>query len=129
MNILKTLADSAAQLGKTTLPIPELAGQWQGALHTYEKTLPFQLTFLPTGDIHAKLGDQLTSLVNDARFANNCLTGKIAGSIETGDAARLPHEPSHHICLDLKLRGTKLNGAVMAIVGNMLSHWAELEKV
>lgn len=124
----KKLADLTLQQGGTTLPVPELTGRWQGALHTYEKTLPFELTFLPTGEIHAKLAHQLTVLVNEVRFTNNCLTGKMAGSIETGDAARLPHQPNHHLCLDFKLRGTKLNGAVMAVVGNMLSHWAELEK-
>lgn len=125
----KGLAEAAAEQGGATLPVPELTGEWQGALHTYEKKLPFRLSFLPTGEVHAKLGDQLTALVNNVRFANNCLTGKMAGSMETGDAARLPHHAAHHLALDFKLRGTKLNGAVMAMVGNMLSHWAEFEKV
>ncbi len=119
-------ADPAASASH--LPDAALTGIWQGAVHTYEKALPFRLDFLPTGEVHASLGDQLTALVNDARFINNGFSGRMAGSVDTSDSRRVPHHPLHHLVLDLKLRGNVLNGAVMAMVGNMLSHWVELSK-
>jgi hypothetical protein len=108
--------------------IPELLGDWCGTVHTYQKDLPLTLSFKASGDIHAKLGEQLTTLVNDAKFVNGWLTGRMAGNIETGDANRRPHHPYHHLALDLKLRGDVLNGAIVAVAGNSLSHWAELRK-
>jgi len=110
-------------------PVEELTGEWRGTLHTYEKQLPIELSFLPTGEVHAKIGDQLSSLVNDARFAEACLTGKMMGSVETFDANRRPRHPLHHLVLDLKMRGKSLNGAIVSVAGNMLSHWTELHKV
>ena len=123
-----TEAKRAPAPAEKKLPVAELTGVWRGTLHTYEKTHPFELNFLPTGEVHAKLGNQLTTLVNDIRFTNNCLTGRMAGSVETADAVRRTH-PMHHLVLDFKLRDGVLNGAVIAMVYSMLSHWAELKKV
>jgi len=114
--------------GPDAWPLRELLGDWRGTVHTYERDLPLTLSFKPSGDVHARLGEQLPTLVNDMEFKDGRLTGKMCGSIETADASRRPHHPRHHLELDLKLRGDVLNGVVIAIVGNALGHWVELRK-
>ncbi|MFA7160612.1 MAG: serine hydrolase domain-containing protein [Kiritimatiellia bacterium] len=107
---------------------PELLGNWSGIVHTYERDLPFALSFKPSGEIHAKLGEQLTTLVNEVKLTDGWLTGRFLGKIFTSDVMRRPHHPYHHLGLDLKVRGDVINGAVIATAANGLSHWADLRK-
>jgi len=107
---------------------PELLGDWHGTVHTYQEDLPLALSFKPSGDIHAKLGIQLTTLVNDVGLVDGCLTGKIAGNVFTEDTTRKPSHPFHHLALDLRLRGDTINGAVIAVAGCEVNHWAELKR-
>ncbi|MBI3697492.1 MAG: beta-lactamase family protein [Acidobacteria bacterium] len=71
-------------------PPPELTGKWKGSVHTYSGDLPFDLEFHGSGDVHARLGQQLATLLNDARFEDGYLTGRLAGDIGTEDANRRP---------------------------------------
>ena len=128
-----TTANDAANTGTSFMPGAEYLGEWRGTVHTYLRDLTFTLVFTESGDIHAQLGTQLRTLVNDARFVDGCLTGKMMGDIGTPDASRRPHL----LHLDLRLRGDTLNGALIAItdhvrgtgrLGNALSHWAALTK-
>jgi CubicO group peptidase (beta-lactamase class C family) len=120
-------------------PPPELLGHWRGLVHTYTGDRPLDLWFKDSGDVHAQFGGQLKTLVNDARLADDRLTGQMLGDIGTPDANHRPYR----LRLDLKRRGETLSGAVTAIshldgdeggapgrrVGNALSHWAELTKL
>lgn len=110
-----------------------LLGKWQGSLATYVGNLSFELEFLPGGDVHARLGDQLATLVNHPSFENNTLTGVFNGRIGTPDTERYDYT----IQLSLKKRGDVLNGAAIAVgifptpdgrVRNALAHWLELRK-
>ncbi|MDA0745369.1 MAG: serine hydrolase [bacterium] len=111
-------------------PPTDLLGTWSGTVHTYNGPIPFTLEFQPDGDIHARLGDQLKTLVNNPRVDETHLTGKLLGDLGTEDAAKHPY----HLHLDLHLRGNLLNGAISAVslpnprYGNALSHWTELKK-
>ncbi len=96
--------------------------------------------FKASGDIHAQIGDQLRTLVNQAKYdpQQQTLSGRMLGTIETTDARRRPHE----LQLDLKLRDQQLNGALYAVSssdhgeggaperrrGNALGYGAELAK-
>lgn len=107
----------------------ELSGVWKGMLSTYMKDIPVELRFLPNGDVHAKLGDQLTALVNDAQFKDGLFTGELMARIGTPDTER----GEYTISLTLKLRGDVLNGAAHALcfvprMRNALAHWVELRK-
>jgi hypothetical protein len=109
-------------------------------LHAYPGELPLTLSFQRDGDLHARLGDQLWTLVNEIEFQDDHLGGQMIGDIGTEDANRRPYR----LHLDLKRRGQILNGAIIAIshlqegvasggapgrrAGNALSHWAELKK-
>jgi CubicO group peptidase (beta-lactamase class C family) len=123
--------DDGAQVEEGFQPPPGLLGEWRGAVHTYEADLPLTLSFKDSGDIHAQVGSGLKTLLNDARFKDGRLTGRMLGDIGTDDAARRPY----HLHVDMTLRDTVLNGAVVAIAlpgkrtGFALSHWAELRKV
>jgi CubicO group peptidase (beta-lactamase class C family) len=125
---------------------PELVGVWGGSVHTYQGEIPFTLEFREAGDIHARLGEpsaafrrggrnfasapQPWTLLNDAAWKDEKLTGRMMGELGTEDAGRLPHQ----LHADLRLWGEVLNGALLAISeprprsGFALSHWVELRK-
>jgi CubicO group peptidase (beta-lactamase class C family) len=111
-------------------PTPELLGRWAGSAHTHEGDIPFVLWFKESGDVHASLGDQLLTLLNDVTFDNGYLRGKMMGDIGTEDANRLPY----YLHLELKLRGRVQDGSMIAKsqpgkrAGNALSHWVEVRK-
>jgi CubicO group peptidase (beta-lactamase class C family) len=119
-------------------PPPELLGDWQGVVHTYQGQIGLKLWFKESGDIHIQLGSQLRTLVNDVEFVKGWLGGRLLGTIATADAARRPHE----IQLDLKLRDRLINGAIYAVTphqqgeggaagkrpGYAIGYWAELTK-
>ena len=113
---------------KEYAPVSELLGDWEGFVRTYAGDFPMTLSFKESGDIHAKLGDQLPVLVASAKFSSGRLSGSMAGRLDTPDANRREWRPHHHLDLDLKLRGDVLNGAIVAIAGNSLSHWCELRR-
>ena len=134
---LQRKPEHAGQQEQGFTPSMHLLGKWHGQMHTYEGDVPLSLWFKETGEVHAQVGTQLKTLVNEVQFKEQYLTGKMMGNIDTGDASRRPH----HLHLDLKQRGDVLNGAIIAITiegrdggaagrrqGNALSHWAELRK-
>jgi CubicO group peptidase (beta-lactamase class C family)/D-alanyl-D-alanine dipeptidase len=109
---------------------PPLAGVWVGYVHTYTAQLPLTLEFLASGSIHARLGTQLETLVNDPEWNAPVFAGRMMGDIGTPDSSRRPHS----LQLRLTLGGARLNGSVTALslsddrAGNALSHWVDLEK-
>ncbi|MGH9845140.1 MAG: hypothetical protein ACREEM_41010, partial [Blastocatellia bacterium] len=111
-------------------PVNELIGTWKGSVHTYLGEVPFMLEIKADGDVHARLGAQLKTLLNRADFKDGYLTGALLGDIGTEDASRRPYTLS----LSLKLRGEALGGALTALLlpgkraGNALTHWVELKK-
>jgi CubicO group peptidase (beta-lactamase class C family) len=107
-----------------------LLGSWSGSIHTYTDDLPLHLTFQPDGDIHIKLANQMTTLLNDPIFQNDTLTGRFNADIGSNDANKHPN----HLRLNLKLRDNVLNGPTHAIStphnrsGNALSYWTNLTR-
>ncbi len=76
--------------------------------------------------------------MNDPTFEDERIGGVMAGTLPTEDVNRR----RHHLCLDLRLRGRTIDGALVAHtdnveeggapgrrMGNALSHWSELRKV
>ena len=112
-------------------PSSELLGTWQGRVHTHERGgESFMLVFQPDGDIHARLGRQLRTLLNRVEFTDGYLRGSFTSDIGTEDANRRRYE----LLLSLKLRGDVLNGGITArsqgkCPCNALTHWVELKKV
>ena len=109
---------------------PEMFGTWAGNVHTYKGEIPLTFWFKESGDVHAQLGDQLKTLLNDMSFKEGNLGGRMMGDIGTEDANRRPY----HLHVSLTLRGDVLNGAMIAIslpgrrMGNALSHWVEVSQ-
>ena len=122
-------ADGAAPLIEFT-PIPELTGDWVGEVHTHLGPSRLALAIDDGGRVHVQLGDQLWTLLNNARFEDGYLRGGFKGDIGTDDANRTDYALS----VELKLRGDVLNGSVTAItlpnvrLGNALTHWAEVRR-
>lgn len=115
--------------GATGRAIPELIGVWEGTLHTYQAALPLRMEFQSDGDVHVRVGNQLTALLNNTAFKNGWLTGSTVGDIGIEDANR---HPSYRLSLSLKQRGDILNGAVTATVSGerafAVTQWAELQR-
>ncbi len=111
-------------------PTSELIGAWKGTVQTYKEAIPFTMEIKPDGDVHARLGNQLQTLLNRADFKDGYLTGRMMSDIGTEDANRTRYV----LALSLKLRGDVLNGVMVAIsmpgkrVGNALNQWVELKK-
>ena len=120
-------------------PAPGLRGEWAGSVHTYQGEVPFTLWFQRSGDIHAQLGSELKTLVNDARFREGTLSGTLAGDLGTEDTRRMRHRL--HLRLTRR-RGNVLSGLVLALYHNdepaggaparrmrsALGHWAQLSR-
>jgi hypothetical protein len=108
----------------------ELKGAWSGKIATYKGELPVTLRLLDSGEIHAKLGDQMKMLVNEARWENQYFSGEFIGDLGTEDTGPGPAL----IRLLLKLRGDQLNGSATATAlpgmrsGFNLTHWTELRR-
>lgn len=129
--ILEDAGDGAAPLIEFT-PMPDLVGDWVGEVHTHLGPHRLALAIDDGGrvHVHVQLGDQLWTLLNNARFDGEYLRGGFKGDIGTGDANRTDYVLS----VELRLRGDVLNGSVTAItlpnvrLGNALTHWAELRR-
>ena len=93
-------------------PPAELLGTWQGLVKTWNGDLTVKMEVREDGDIHLKLGNQLETLLNNPRFADNELNGRFTGMIPTEDANRDRHTIYLHRVV---LRGDTLSGAVIAI--------------
>lgn len=111
----------------------QLLGAWKGTLATHAREVPFELHFQPDGDVHVKVGDQLT-LLERASFKDGEFTGRTSTVIRVGtpDADRFPAR----LQLSLKLRSTVLDGAATSAgdgygtprIRSALSHWVEVRK-
>ncbi|WP_420447199.1 serine hydrolase domain-containing protein [Candidatus Palauibacter sp.] len=127
--ILEDEADGGAPLIGFT-PMPELVGDWVGEVDTHLGPQRLALVIDDGGRVHVQLGDQLWTLLNNARLDGGYLRGGFKGDIGTEDANRTDYVLS----LELRLRGDVLNGSVTAItlpnvrLGNALTHWAELRR-
>ena len=126
--ILEEAADGGALIDFA--PMPDLAGDWVGEVDTHLGPHRLALAIDEGGRVHVQLGDDLWTLLNNARFDGEYLRGGFRGDIGTEDANRTDSVLS----LELRLRGDVLNGSVIAItlpnvrLGNALTHWAELRR-
>jgi CubicO group peptidase (beta-lactamase class C family) len=112
-------------------PAPELRGEWTGAVHTWKSETPLTLRFQEDGDIHARLGRQLWTLLNMVSYRDGVLSASMSGDVGTDDANR----QLYRLDFTLKLRGGNiLNGPVTALslpgkrTRNALSYWTEVKK-
>lgn len=92
----------------------ELLGEWRGVIRTWTDTVGFSLLFQADGDVHARIGTQLSSLVNGARWSEGRFTGRFLATIPTDDA----RHRGHSVLLNLALRDGRLTGAASALSGN-----------
>jgi len=94
-------------------PVPQSArGEWEGEVRTFEGALPVKMVFQEDGDIHVKLADQMTTLLNQVHFRDgDILKGEFWGQIETSDTREFPHTT---VRVEMLLRGDRLTGWALA---------------
>lgn len=135
----KQVADEEAKAETGSPPPVGLIGEWRGHVHTYQGDRSLTLWIKESGDIHARLGAQLKTLIDEVTFEDGRLTGKMMGDLGTDDTRRM----HHHLELCLTLRDNVLNGPMLAMyhlkdlpadaterrMRNALTYWTELTRV
>jgi CubicO group peptidase (beta-lactamase class C family) len=117
---------------QTYKPTEQFLGHWAGNVQTYAQTIPIEVWFKESGDIHVQMRGQLRTLLSGARIENGYFRASFNGDIGTADANR--HRP-YNLHLKLKPRGNVLNGSITASTlpgrraGDVLSYWIEMTKV
>jgi CubicO group peptidase (beta-lactamase class C family) len=107
-------------------PLPRaLAGTWKGIVKTYRADIPLTFSIAESGDVHAKLGSQLTTLLNDARFDKQRLRGRMLGDLGVEEDTG---QERYHLEFYLYLRDEALKGAVVTAPSPGLPFWAELKR-
>ena len=104
---------SSSQPSAVDVPFASrLGGTWKGLVSTYQADIPLTLTVMPSGDVHAKLGEQWEALVNRPHLTSTgFFRGIFTGSLNLPDGVRRPHV----LGLNLKLRSdTVMNGEITA---------------
>ena len=105
------VADSTAAAARPPFTAPaELLGEWKGTLRTWERSMPMTLIVQPDGDVHVKVENGLTSLLNNVQWRDSMLVGRFAGTIPSSDARRWAHD----VVISLRLLPTGLNGMAAA---------------
>ncbi len=92
-------------------PVEEIIGEWIGTVQVYDRELPLTITVKPYGDVHVKLDNQLTALVNEPKFRDGNFVGIFVGDLDVEDVNRRPHR----LHLDLKWRGEEMTGCAIAV--------------
>ena len=109
---------------RETSPPTALAGTWKGIIKTYREDIPLTFSIAESGDVHAKLGSQLTTVLNDAKFDKQRLRGRMLGDLGVEDTG----QERCHLEFHLFLREGALKGAVETAPYPNLAFWAELKK-
>lgn len=110
--------------------VRQLAGRWAGHIRTWQARIPLEMDFRPDGDIHIKLGDELKTLLDDARWDGHELVAFFPGEVPTPDADRR----RTFLRLDLWLRDGNLSGEINAVAVHhreyySLPSWVKLARV
>jgi len=126
--------DAAPHVPRVALPT-SLTGSWHGEIVTPFGIIRVILSISETGATWTQGGTDAHLAVEDLRYHNGWVSGRINGEIDTPEV----HRP-HRLILDLRLRGRTLNGAVVAAgyrgneegragrLASNLSHWVELRR-
>ena len=110
-NQKKNKAKDADKKPGKKFSLESLVGTWTGEIKTFSGVLPIQMTFQKDGDVHIKIKDQMETLLNDIDWNGGLLQGQSYGEVKTEDTAHVPHI----ILLDIRLRGKKMSGHVLAM--------------
>lgn len=106
--------------------LESLGGKWMGEIKTFSGVLPIQMIFQEDGDVHIKIKDQMETLLNNIDWNEGLLQGQFYGEVKTEDTAHVPHI----ILLDMRLRGKKMSGHVLAMNDYWfgLASWIQLSR-
>ena len=131
-NRAKASAEKQQPSAKDNLPSPAFVGNWTGIIKTYRGNIPLTFSIAASGEVQAKVGSQLRTLLNNPRFENEVMSGMMSGSLGTvEDTGADPYDLQFE---ELHLRAGTLYGSVVtrphAGARNFarLPYWVELKK-
>ncbi len=101
-------------------PSATFIGTWTGFIRTEREDQPLSLTIYPSGDVHAKLGSQLLTILDQARFREGQMSGVMTGDLRVQGATSVK--------LYLYVRDGILKGAAVTDPSPQLPYWVELQK-
>lgn len=122
----------------TTLPKPktveykvaaDLLGEWKGFVRVVEDSIPVLFKFQEDNDMHIKLGEDFTTIMNNVMWEENKLSGESFGNISTEDTDKYPHT----LWFNLTRRDNHLSRSVSAFSQRVRLHfylpfWIDLIK-
>jgi hypothetical protein len=131
--LLPTYGENRAKAGeKKTVPNTNntpwpntLVGTWKGMVKTYREEIPLTFSIADSRDVHAKLGSQLTTLLNDARFDKQRLRGRMSGDLGLEEDTGAEH---YYLDFELSVRDDELKGVAVTAPNPNLPFWVELKK-
>lgn len=112
-------------------PPPGLVGTWTGDLRTWDGDHSVRLEVRDDGDVHARVGRQLETVVNGPGLEDGIFSGRLWGRLPTPDAAR---RPRHRLRIELLAAADTLRGQLTAVTvddptGFALSSYLELTRL
>ncbi|HSJ23414.1 MAG TPA: serine hydrolase domain-containing protein [Longimicrobiales bacterium] len=125
---------AAAQAPAADVPA-DLHGAWRGAVLLHEDRVPLVLVVDAAGGVRARLDAGAEMPLENVRFADGWLTGRLQQTLAPGEATPAEERDRHEVVLNLVLRdGERLAGWASAItVGDPLygavSYRMELRRV
>lgn len=119
-----SLPKKPASQAQAAIP-PAIYGTWGGSVHTYDKDIPFKITFSGNGGIAAVMDNQTVSGISALFFSNNRFFFDMPGDLHTSDTGAGPY----NIGFELFLRDGKLYGALTANTKAALPFWVVLSKL
>jgi len=88
---------------------PELIGEWNGKIVTYDEEVDVTVTVQADNDVHVKIGNQLETLMDRVRFADGYLSGTSYGTIPSSDARAYPHTIGYRMLLNANVLSGYVN--------------------
>ena len=113
-------------------PTAALVGGWKGTIATYQGEVSLTLEIKPDGDVHARLGKDLPTLLSRLRLSDNgILEGVMRGTIDTDDVKRRHDQQALglrvHVSQEV-MTGEAIAWSLDSERGSLLTHWVELKK-
>jgi len=117
-------------------PGADWVGEWRGSVHTYEGEESLRLWVKESGEVQVQLGSQFRTLLDQVRYRDGFLEGKMMGVLDTDDLHwEKANGRPYFLELEIRLREQRLMGQLTAETfpanprdGVALPHWIELEK-
>ncbi len=108
------------------LPFPQFVGSWKGAVKTFRSDIPLTFSIPHSGEVRVQVGSQPATRLDNPRFNEKRLAGKIPSGKLGFDEETGPYHGEDMLGFYLYLRDGALKGAV--VTRHAAPYWVELKR-